>query len=132
MTTLPDGGVFVDQFEALKVMSKLCEKLNLKLVVREHPATQNFNWTWRNKSFVDKILNLGSHVLIDDFRESSNDILTQSKAIGTITGTVINESLINGVPVILSDHPFKEYKGNSIVQFEGNFNSMLKKPKPIY
>ena len=129
MTTLPDGGVFVDQFEALKLMSKLCEKLNLKLVVREHPATQTyFNWNWRNKSFVDKILNLGSHILIDDFRESSNDILTHSKAVGTITGTVINESLLNGVPVIaFGDHPFKEYKGNSIVQFEGNFNSMLKK-----
>ena len=129
MTTLPDGGIFVDQFEVLKLMSKICENLNLKLVVREHPATQkNFNWNWRNKSFVDKIQNLGSHILIDDFRESSNDILTHSKAVGTITGTVINESLLIGVPVIaFGDHPCKEYNGYSIVQFEGNFNSMLKK-----
>ena len=133
MTTLPDGGIFVNQFEALKLMSKLCEKLNLKLVVREHPATQKyFNWNWRNKLFVDKILNLGSHILIDDFRESSDDILTQSKAIATITGTVMSESLLNGVPVIaFGDHPFKEYNRYSVIHFEDNFNTMFEKIKQV-
>jgi len=127
MTTLPDGGIFVNQLEALKILSKLCEKLNYKLLVREHPATiKYFNKNWRNISFIDKIKNLGSHVMIDDYRKSNLEILRQCKGAGTITGTVILELLCNGTPVItFGDHPFKGWNGKSIVQFDGNFNNLM-------
>ena len=127
MTTLPDGGIFVSQYEALKVLSNLCEKLNFKLVIREHPDTvKYFNYNWRNRSFIDEICSLGDHVFIDDNRKSNEEILKRCKGVGTITGTVISEALINGIPVItFGDHPFKGWNGKSLVQFDGNFNNLI-------
>nr|CCF99484.1 capsule polysaccharide biosynthesis protein [uncultured Flavobacteriia bacterium] len=126
-TTLPDGGVFVSQFEALKVLSKLCESLNFKLVVRDHPATVRFfNKNWRSKYFVDKIKNIGKNVVFDDYRKSNVEILKKCKAVATITGTVINEGLVNGIPVItFGDHPFHGWRGKSIVQFKGSFDRLI-------
>lgn len=127
MTTLPDGGIFVNQYEALKVLSILCEKLDFKLVVREHPDTvKYFNHNWRNRSFIDKICSLGDHIIIDDHRKANEEILKRCKGVGTITGTVIGEALLNGIPVItFGDHPFKGWNGKSLVQFDGNFNNLI-------
>jgi hypothetical protein len=127
LTTLPDGEIFVSQFEAIKVLSKLCEKFNYNLVIREHPDTvKYFNKNWRNKSFIYKIKNLGEHVIIDDFRKSNLEILKKCKGVGTITGTVINESLINGIPVIVfGNHPFKGWNGKSLVQFNGSLDGLI-------
>ena len=133
LTTLPDGGVFVSQFEALKVLSKLCKRFNFKLVVRDHPSTvRYFNKNWRNKSFIDKIQNLGKHVVFDDYRKSNIEILKKCNAVATVTGTVINEGLINGIPVItFGDHPFNAWKGKSIVQFEGSFDRLISSFKTV-
>ena len=126
-TTLPDGGIFVSQIEALKVLSKLCEKLNFNLIVREHfGSVKYFNHNWRNISFINNIKDLGDHVMIDDFRESNQEILKKCRGVSTITGSVISEALINGIPAIaFGNHPFKGWNGRSLIQFNGSFSNLL-------
>ena len=128
-TTLPDGGLFVSQHEALKIILKVCKKLNLNLVVREHPATNKyFNKNWRNKEYIKSIYNLGKNVMIDDHRESNIDIILRSKATASISGTVITESLINGIPSIaFGKHPLKGWNGDSFVEFENDMNKFILK-----
>ena len=106
---------------------KVCEKLNLNLVVREHPATiKYFNKNWRNKEYIKSIYKLGNKVMIDDCRESNIDIILKSKVTASISGTVITESLINGIPSIaFGNHPLKGWNGDSLIEFENDINKFI-------
>ena len=124
LTTLPDGDIFVSQLEAIKISHEMCKQLNLKLIIREHPATATyFNRNWRSKIFIDKILSFGDNIIFDDHRESSKNIILNSKVIISITGTVLTEALINGIPVVaFGQIPLRGFKGNSLVRVLNNHN----------
>ena len=126
-TTLPDGDIFVSQLEAVKISASLCKQLDLKLVIREHPSTgKYFDKNWRNKSFIDKILSFEGDIFFDDYRLSNKEIIKNSKAVVSTTGTVLVEALINQIPVIaFGKSPLLGFNGHSLIQARSSEKKLL-------
>jgi hypothetical protein len=121
-TTLPDGGIFVDQLLAIEILKDVCNSLNLILVVREHPDTfQYFNSAWRSRYFLRKLKSL--NVILDDPFLESEVLLRRARVVTSITGTALQEALSIGKPVVAF--------GNSVLKgwsqsFDISYNSMCK------
>ena len=121
-TTLPDGGIFVDQLLAIEILKDVCNSLNLLLVVREHPATfQHYNTAWRSYYFLQKLKSL--NVILDDPFLESETLLRRALVVSSITGTSLQEALAIGKPIVAF--------GNSVLKgwnqaFDISYNTMCK------
>ena len=100
-TTLPLAGVFVEQELVISILAKALEKFGIRLWIKEH-----FLQPYRTKKFYDDINNIPNVKLIQSMVDSK-DILQHSVAAATCNGTVIQESIFNGRPVmIFGNGPF--------------------------
>ena len=104
-TTYPFGNYFIDQLNAIKLVSSSLPK-NYFLYVKEHPDTFNIGrdgWVRgdysRDIHFYNEIINL-KNVKIVSMNFSSLDLVKRSSGLATINGAVGLEYVINKKPVI--------------------------------
>lgn len=108
MTTLSMGGSYKDQFLAIKLLSENLPK-GVMLYVKEHPEIH------QTRSFLSRFSELYSLVTsLDNVRLvepslSTFELIKNSKAISTITGTVGWEGLFRGKPVIIFGEVYYKY-----------------------
>ncbi len=94
-TSLPQGGVFVDQELAVAVLARSAKELGYKLYVKEH-----FVQPYRNKTFYDDLLNIENVKLIQTGYDSK-ELVKGSLCGATGNGTVVLESVIRGTPMLI-------------------------------
>lgn len=100
-TTSPEGGIFVDQWLMILMLSTLIPK-GWKIYVKEHVSQFSeklYGEQGRQRGFYQKVLALENVNLI---KSSSNsfDLIDNAKAVATVTGTVGLESVIRSVPLL--------------------------------
>ncbi len=109
-TTSPDGGVFVNQLLMIDLLSKLLPK-GWSLYVKEH-IVQFSPYAVGERSrplyFYDDIASLPNVKLVS-LSVSSFDLIDNSKAVATVTGTVGWEAVIRGKPVLIFGYAW--YRG---------------------
>lgn len=117
-TTLPDGGLFVHHLFVIQMLYSAVTALGLSLVIREHPATFEFdkNMKWRPRDFYNSIKNIGPNIYFDDINADPYSLIKNSIAVSAITGTVLLEGLLQGRPAIaFGKHPLKDYTATGFV-----------------
>lgn len=125
-STLPEGGVFVDQFQMVRLLSLFAPK-GWSIVVREHPSTFRVGSHphWRLKSFYDSISSL-SNVEFTSMTQDPFDLIDKSEIVATITGTVGFESAIRKKPVLLfGEGSYKDSPGVYIVRDSNSLKSSI-------
>lgn len=109
-TTLPCGGVFVDQLLAINMLAA-CLPNDTELYVKEHPGY------WTTMMDPDGMGEARSKVYYDDIRSipkvklirhdvSSLELMDRCMALATITGTAGIEALFKGKPVLVFGNQF--------------------------
>ncbi len=129
-TTLPDGGLFTNQILAIEMLYEALKPLDINIVVREHPATfeSAFDEIWRPKDYHDRILNIGEGVKLDNLSARPYQMIKNSLAVATITGTVIEESLLNGKPAIaFGEHHLSGFESESLIDDFNDHNELQSK-----
>lgn len=91
VSTLVLGNEFVNQLETIEKLAKKFSKLNLPLVVKDHPAAFGLNRLKRLKA-INEIDNVYFASLLID----SLDIIKKAEAVITITGTSAFEARLLG------------------------------------
>jgi hypothetical protein len=127
-STLPEGGVFVDQFHMVKLLSLFAPK-GWSVIVREHPSTFRVGCHphWRVKSFYDSISNLGNVELIS-MNVDPFDLIDRSELVATVTGTVGFESIIRKKPVLLfGEGSYKDAPGVYIIRNSTDLASSIRR-----
>lgn len=117
-TTLPDGGLFVHHLFAIQMLYSAASALGISLVIREHPATFEFdaNLKWRPSDFYSSIKNIGPNIYFDDINAEPYSLIKSSIAVSAITGTVLLEALLQGRPAIaFGKHPLRDYSASAFV-----------------
>lgn len=101
-TTLPDGGLFVNQLFAIQMLYSALSPLGVSLVVREHPATFEsiFDSKWRSSGLYRTIKNIGPGIYLDDINQDPFSLVEDSVAVSSVTGTVLLEGMLKGKPAI--------------------------------
>jgi ribosomal protein S15P/S13E len=101
-TTSPTGDIFVDQSLCIDMLLKNLPS-EYKVYIKEHPhqfLAHREGHTSRMSFQYDDLLK-NHRVKLISTTESSFDLIANSKAIGTVCGTVGWESIVRGKPVIL-------------------------------
>lgn len=93
-TTLPQGGVFVEQELMIQILAAAAEKHGIKVYVKEH-----FVQPCRNKSFYDGLAKIRNVRLIHSDKDSKH-LAKNSIATASCNGTIMLESIFNGKPTI--------------------------------
>ena len=94
-TTMPRAGVFSEQYTSIQLMARAAEKENVFVYVKEH-----FVQTFRDKE-VYKLLKSIPNVRLIKTSESSFDLMSNSIAVATQTGTCILEGALLGKPALV-------------------------------
>jgi len=97
-TTLPQGGVFVEQELMIQILAAAAEKLGIKVYVKEH-----FVQPCRNKSFYDGLARIRNVRLIHSDTDSKH-LAKNSVATASCNGTILLESIFNGKPTFVFGH----------------------------
>ena len=108
-TTVPDGGIFGSQLNALLLLRSALPK-DIALLVKEHPSTFTFRCDSlaRDPLFYDR---LGSwkNVHFVDIGTDNFELIDAAVVVATITGTVGKEALIRGTPAIFFGRSFLQH-----------------------
>jgi hypothetical protein len=98
-TSSPDGGVFVHQYLMIELLSAAIPK-DWTIYVKEH-ATQFMMYIdqTRNDWFYQDILKLGNAKFVDTNLDTYQ-LIDNSKAVATLTGTIGFESIVRGKPAL--------------------------------
>lgn len=105
-TTLPQAGVFAEQELVIEILAASLKKFNITLYVKEH-----FVQPYRQKSFYDSLKCIPNVKMIKSTIDSK-ELLIHSIATATCNGTIIQESIFNGKPVLTFGHgPFNGAPG---------------------
>lgn len=91
-TTMPQGGEFVEQEQAIRILAEALNGTGIRLYVKEHFVQQK-----RNPFFYDDLAKIKNVTLIRS-DVGSKEVIKNSVAVSTCTGTVTLEAIINGVP----------------------------------
>lgn len=115
-TTLPNGGVFVDQLLVIRMISKSLPE-GVLLYVKEHPSY----WIMKNRlesiresrtnEFYESILKL-KNVRLIKHDENSLELIKRCKCLITVTGTAGFEAIFMNKPVMLFSNTFYKYHKN--------------------
>ena len=118
-TTSPEGGVFVDQFLAINLLSKLSQGKS-KIYVKEHISqfSQKLKGEQGRQEGFYRELSILENVVLIDVSVNSFLLMDKSIAVSTITGTAGFESVVRGKPSIIFGYPW--YRGCSGVFFVEN------------
>jgi hypothetical protein len=119
-TTYPFGGAFIDQVNAVKLLSSYISD-DCFIYIKEHPDTFNtshLSWVKgdysRDINFYEQLLSI-KNVKLADIRINSQNLINDSYAVATISGAVGLESLIKEKHTFIFGSPW--YK---------NFNDVFK------
>jgi hypothetical protein len=115
-TTYPFGGAFIDQVNAVKLLSSYISD-DCFIYIKEHPDTFNtshLSWTKgdysRDINFYEQLLTI-KNVRFADIEISSQDLINSSYAVATISGAVGLESLIKEKHTFIFGSPwYKNFK----------------------
>lgn len=99
-STIPEGYGFGMQLAAVLALQQALPD-DTYLVVREHPSTYTYNFSrnYRNKEFYELLASI-DRVVIAPISGNPYEIIDNSIATASITGTVIGEALVRGKPCI--------------------------------
>lgn len=100
-TSLPEGFGYAQQLIAIQEL-RMCTPPDIKIFVKEHPATftNKCDPRQRNPTFYDDVLKL-TNVKFVDINIDTFDLLDASVAVSTLTtGSVGRQSLLRGKPII--------------------------------
>jgi hypothetical protein len=102
-STCPNGGYFVDQILAIKLLSQLTPN-NYKIYVKEHPSQfvssyARYGDRMRDLNFYDQILNI-QKVSIISSREDTYRLIDKCKFVASVGGSICVESVIRGKPAL--------------------------------
>ncbi|MFT7035478.1 MAG: hypothetical protein ACJA2S_004002 [Cyclobacteriaceae bacterium] len=105
-TTLPEGGIFNQQFLAIQQMRQVLPNV-ITIYVKEHPSTYRnfFKYKTRTKKFYETIIALANVKLVS-METNTFELIDHSLFVATITGTVAIEAACRGRVVV--------YFGNSM------------------
>jgi hypothetical protein len=100
MNTLPEAGLYCDQFQAISKIASAMPK-GVRLIVKEHPTTfQHNDRKWRPRGFynrIESIPNVQVSILgIDVFK-----LIDNAKFVASISGVSLTEALVRGSPVVI-------------------------------
>ena len=128
-TTLPDGGVFHDQFLAIVKLRELIPN-NIKIYVKEHPSMfYKSTWGHRGRSPVFyNLLNNISNVQILSNEYKSVELIRASMFTATISGTVGFESAVIGKKALIFGDCWYRGCPNTVTWSENiDFSSLINK-----
>lgn len=129
-TTNPDGGIFQDQLVVLLLLRRFLPE-SVKIIVKEHPSQflkARTGYRGRSPLFYRQIKNIKGLTLVD-YKFSSSDLIRDSIAVATISGTVGFEAACMGKKCILFGEAWFNGMPN-IFRFQGldNFEDFYNKP----
>jgi hypothetical protein len=101
-TTSPSGGVFVDQLLVIDMLDRVLPS-DIHILVKEH-SSQFYGVlesasAGRSSVFYDRISKFSDRVKLISLGLSSFDLIDNSEAVVTVTGTIGIESIARGKPV---------------------------------
>lgn len=102
-TTMPQAGVFVEQYLAVQILAKALETSGIDLYVKEH-----FVQPYRSRDFYKTLKEIRGVKLIRSTVDSK-ELLKRCLASSTCTGTIIIESMMNGKPALVFGDGGAEY-----------------------
>lgn len=141
-STIPEGYGFGMQLAAVLALQQALPA-DTYLVIREHPSTYTYNFSrnYRNKEFYELLASI-DRVLIAPISGNPYEIIDNSIATASITGTVIGEALVRGKACIAFgaglmqaiDSPnFHRYQSmDALRTFLGQLEGMEKKSPDSY
>ena len=103
-TTSPLAGAFVDQILVVQMIVSFLPK-NIYLYIKEHPSQTDFS---RDIEFYKELLRI-PQVRLVPMSTNTFDLINNSIAIATATGTAGWEALYRRKPVLLFGHCFYQY-----------------------
>lgn len=102
-TTSPSGGVFVDQLLVIDLLDRLLPP-DITILIKEHKSqfygVLGSASVGRSKVFYERLGSFSSRVKIVSLDIESFDLIDNSQAVVTVTGTIGIESLCRGKPVL--------------------------------
>lgn len=100
-TTMPEGGVFAQQWLMVQMLSQICSAEGYDLYVKEHPSTfMSGPSLYRGRWFYNSLKVLPKVSLVSTSINSAA-ILKNANAVATITGTVGLEAVVKGIPTLI-------------------------------
>ena len=105
MTTCPVGGAYVEQSLIVELLDKYLPD-GINIYIKEHPKQENVS---RGIDYYNKILRNKKRVFFVSMRTKSFDLIKNSIAVATVSGTVGWEALFRSIPVLLFGHNFYQY-----------------------
>jgi len=102
MTSNPSGDMFVDQFLCVETLAKKIPD-DWEIYIKEHPAqfqSHGEGQTSRIKEFYDDLLKF-PNIRLMPLNADSFHLISNAKAVATITGTVGWEAMVRGKPVLI-------------------------------
>jgi hypothetical protein len=122
-STSPLAGAFVDQILAVQMVASKLPK-NHYIYVKEHPTQTDF---CRDVEFYKELLNIPQVRLIPR-THNTFDLINNSVAVATATGTAGWEGLFRNKPVLLFGHCFYQYaKGVFMIKTNNDCHIALDK-----
>jgi hypothetical protein len=133
-TTMPMGGIYDDQEYLINLLLE-CLPKNVKLIIKDHKSqyvNKFIRWGFRYRSlklFIEWYKN--PKVKIAPINWNTYDLLDNSLAVATITGTVGLEAIARNKPVLLFGSPwYRDHKSLikiiSKKHLKDNINELLK------
>ena len=95
-TIMPKAGVFADQYNSIQLIARIAQKYGIWIYVKEH-----FVQAYREKEFY-RILQTIPNVKLIKTTVMSFDLIENSIAVATQTGTCILEGVLKGKPAIVT------------------------------
>ncbi|MDA8709144.1 hypothetical protein N9M61_01395 [Gammaproteobacteria bacterium] len=95
-STSPLAGTFVDQWLMIDMLSNTVDS-DTKIYLKEHPRQGNI---FKSRYFLNNILSR-ENVFLINYEESSLNLMRNSFAVATATGTVGIEAILNLKPVLM-------------------------------
>jgi len=108
-TTVPDGGLYYDQMVALLALRSKLDP-SIPILVKEHFLTFSIvlaGKDGRSSYFYDFVKSLPNTYLID-YKLNTRKLIKKSKAVATVCGSVLYESVALDTPAIMFGHSWFE------------------------
>lgn len=127
-TSLPEGFGFTQQVNAIRAL-RACLPRDVRLLVKEHPATYNFMCLpgYRTPAFYRSIDAMQGVSLLDISCDNF-EVIDGAVCVSTLSGTVGVEALIRGVPVVYFGLPAAyELNGQHVYENAQTLQEFLEK-----
>ncbi len=136
LSTIPLGFPFRCQFQAVELLASVLQMKNIPIIIKEHPrAFENNKKYLRSKKIYDDLRKYKNVYFIDKDRPYKN-IIDNSIAVSTITGTAGWEAFLASKPVIVFGSVFYTsgpgvYKVFNMLDIENCLSEILRKDYEI-